>query len=63
MGRDRGRAPCATLSRNHSGRLPIPSIRMRILVKGAMSRISMMKVSFCSRSNLREEHEEEKSVS
>lgn len=41
-----------TLSRNHSGRQPRPSIRIRILVKGAMSRISMRKVSFCSRSNL-----------
>lgn len=47
-----GGARTLTLSRNHSGRLPRPSMRIRILVNGAMSSISMMKVSFCSRSNL-----------
>lgn len=43
-----------TLSRNQSGRLPVPSIRTLIFFRGAMSSISRVNVSSWSRSNLHE---------
>lgn len=41
-----------TWSRNQSGRLPDPSMRSLIFLSGAMSSISMLKVSSWPRSNL-----------
>lgn len=41
-----------TLSRNQCGRVPFPSVRILIFLRGAMSAISIMKLSSWPRSNL-----------
>lgn len=47
-----GRTLYVTLSRNQSGRLPLPSIRTLIFFRGAMSSISRVNVSSWPLSNL-----------
>lgn len=43
---------CITLSRNQCGRVPFPSVRILIFLRGAISAISIMKLSSWPRSNL-----------
>lgn len=45
---------CITLSRNQCGRVPFPSVRILIFLRGAISAISIMKLSSWPRSNLKE---------